>query len=155
VNTYYKNKGRNQVNKNEMLINIIRFCSNDKQTLSKCEVCHRGEVLLTFYTVELAWKGNKRSISCIPPKTYQAKKRSSPKFGNHFHILGVPNRSYILIHVGNFYSDVRGCLCPGDSIADINSDGLRDVLNSSDTMGKLNRILPDEFRVSISYGAFT
>lgn len=100
--------------------------------------------------VELPWRDNQRNISCFPEGFYVMKKRWSPRFGNHFKFLDVPNRSYILIHRGNFVSDLRGCLAVGDSHRDINGDGILDVTNSVATMNKLNEVLPKEF-VSIVY----
>jgi hypothetical protein len=64
-------------------------------------------------TLELPWRDNQRSISCIPTGTYQVVERTSPKFKDHLHVLKVPGRSYILIHAGNTHNDIRGCILPG------------------------------------------
>lgn len=65
------------------------------------------------FTLELAWVGNQRSISCIPEGTYQVKKRVSAKFKDHFELLNVRDRSFILIHPGNNAKrDLKGCIAP-------------------------------------------
>lgn len=65
------------------------------------------------YTLELPWVGNQRSISCIPEGTYQLKKRISTKFKDHFELLKVRDRSFILIHPGNNAKrDLKGCIAP-------------------------------------------
>ena len=72
-------------------------------------------------TLELPWRGNRRQISCIPPGTYNVEIRLSNKYGRIYWIRNVPNRSYILIHSGNFAGDtskgykthVMGCILLG------------------------------------------
>src|SRR3990167_2489800 len=67
-----------------------------KQTIGVLSVVGDGQVIKTFKTVELVWNGNKRRLSCIPVGQYQVVKRTSEKYGQHFHILNVPGRDYIL-----------------------------------------------------------
>jgi len=72
-------------------------------------------------TLELPWRGNRRQISCIPPGTYNVEIRLSNKYGRIYWVRNVPNRSYILIHSGNFAGDtskgykthVMGCILLG------------------------------------------
>lgn len=64
-------------------------------------------------TVELPWKDNRPGISCIPEGRYGLRRRYSPRFRNHFEILGVPGRKYILFHAGNdAQKELRGCIAP-------------------------------------------
>jgi hypothetical protein len=100
-------------------------------------------------TLELPWKENKRNVSCIPAGKYKVKKRYSPKFGNHFHVTEVENRSYILIHKGNYYTDIRGCILVGRDLSDINNDNNLDVVSSGAAMSDLLKIMPDEFTLTI------
>ncbi len=106
-------------------------------------------ILLAFKTLELPWKNNQKKISCIPTGKYNVVKRRSSKHGNHFHILDVPDRDMILIHAGNYFSDILGCVLPGRNHADINKDGYSDVTHSKQTMIELNKILPDRFKLVI------
>ncbi len=64
-------------------------------------------------TLELPWAANQRSISCIPEGEYVLRRRYSPRFKEHFELVDVPNRSYILIHpANNAQRDLRGCIAP-------------------------------------------
>lgn len=68
---------------------------------------------LICYTIELPWKHNARSISCIPEGVYLLKKRVSKKFKNHLILDGVPGRDLILIHVANDAAkELQGCIAP-------------------------------------------
>jgi hypothetical protein len=111
-------------------------------------------------SLELPWNNNKRKSSCIPTGTYTVVARYSEKFGNHFHVLNVPDRDLILIHVGNYaalevggdnevQSDVLGCILVGNVHKDINSDGVGDIGGSKVTMRKLLKILPKKFELII------
>lgn len=100
-------------------------------------------------TLELEWADNEKRISCIPKGIYKVVKRHSAKYGNHFHILDVPDRDYILIHFGNFHRDILGCVLVGFTHSDIDGDGYRDVTSSRSKMEELNDLLPDEFLLEI------
>jgi len=129
---------------------ITRTVYEAKQTLGEGYVLGEAVApLFQFKTLELPWLNNQQKISCIPTGTYKVVKRTSPKYGNHFHILDVPGRSFILIHHGNYYSDVLGCILPGEHFRDLNKDGYLDVTNSRNTMNRLLYWLPDEFELTI------
>jgi hypothetical protein len=129
---------------------IERNLYSKKQTTGKMTVYDaKGKVIFSCFTLELADNGNKKRISCIPAAEYTVKKRTSQKYGNHFHIQDVPNRDFILIHTGNFYYEILGCVLVGDTLADVNKDGERDVLNSKKTMNKLLEIMPNSFKLEI------
>lgn len=86
IRTYYTN-GTN----GELLLNGDKVCS----------------------TIELPWKQNKNQVSCIPEGEYALKKRWTPRFGNHFLLKNVPNRSYILLHAANdALKEIKGCIAP-------------------------------------------
>lgn len=102
-----------------------------------------------FHTLELPWKNNEPRVSCIPAGRYEVVKRHSPKYGDHFHVLNVPNRSYILIHAGNYNRDTLGCILVGTGLEDINGDGDKDVTDSRTAMHELNRLLPDSFTLIV------
>ena len=102
-----------------------------------------------FKTLELKWRDNKKRISCIPPGEYKVVKRHSSKYKNHFHILDVPNRSYILIHNGNYNHQTKGCVLVGDDLRHLNKDNDIDVTNSVDTLKTLYSKLPDSFDLEI------
>lgn len=60
----------------------------------------------TFMTLELAWRDNKNSVSCIPPGSYKCERRPTSRHGNAYEVKGVPGRSGILIHKGNVAGNV-------------------------------------------------
>ena len=104
--------------------------------------------------MELEYNDNKKRISCIPPGTYIVKKRTSEKYGQHFHITNVPNRDYILIHGCNYSRQLLGCIGVGDAHVDLDKDGLKDITNSKKTLAKLYSIMPDEFKL-VTVSVFT
>ena len=128
-----------------LIVELLRTSCQPKQTLGNLSI--DGKEICK--TLELPWLENKRRVSCIPEGEYTVVKRNSPKYKNHFHILEVPNRDWILIHHGNFYTDILGCILVGENHVDINRDGLLDVTNSVATMKKLNTIFPDKFKLIV------
>lgn len=126
-------------------VTLQRTNFQTKQTLGFLSV-HGKEICKTL---ELPWKKNIRRISCIPAGSYSVTKRFSQKYQHHFHIVNVPNRDWILIHHGNFYFDILGCLLVGKSHTDINADGLLDVTASKKTMQLLHNRLPHKFILKI------
>ncbi len=65
-------------------------------------------------TLEKEWKDNKKDISCIPAGDYICIRVQSPKFGNTFEIVNVPDRTNILFHKGNIEDDSEGCVIVGE-----------------------------------------
>lgn len=84
---------------------LERFCYHPEGTLGVIRL--DGDL---FYSIEKPWLDNARSVSCIPVGTYQTGWRKSPKFGQTWQIEDVTDRTYILIHVANYPSDVHGCI---------------------------------------------
>lgn len=137
-----------------MKLKIIRLyqtpIDDPKQTESDWYVIDKNHrVVFECVGLELPWKDNKFRVSCIPNGKYKAIKHKSPRLGNSFWIKDVPNRSEILIHIGNYNKDTVGCLLPGRERTDINKDGLMDVTRSGQTMDKLWEVLPNEFEIEI------
>lgn len=67
-----------------------------------------------YTTCELPWKDNREDISCIPPGEYACELSFSSKFNMKlYHVLGVPNRTNVMIHVGNTVHDILGCILIG------------------------------------------
>jgi len=131
-------------------LKVTRFSENEKQSLSNFTVFDEYECdVLSGYILELPYRNNETGVSRINEGEYNCVKRNSPKYGDHFHVLDVFDRLYILIHVGNYYKNTRGCLLPGDNLIDIDGDGMKDVTNSGDTMGLLNKILPNNFKLIV------
>ncbi len=116
----------------------------------------------TCFTLELPWKDNARRMSCIPKGTYSCKVRHSPRFGEIYHVIAVPNRSYILIHSGNFAGDVtrgfrthvEGCILLGSKrgVLRVNKDlTQRAVLVSKPTVRQfMQHMAGKDFTLKIS-----
>ena len=68
-------------------------------------------------TLELPFRDNQRSISCIPTGEYKVRLRlpreSATRDYVHLLVQDVPNRDYILFHRGNSSKDTRGCILVG------------------------------------------
>lgn len=129
---------------------IYRTTNEKKQRLGKGFLVKKnGEVPFDFFTLELADKGNKRSVSCIPAGVYKVVKRISLRFGHHFHLQNVPDRDLILIHVGNSYINTNGCILVGTGLKNIDKDDTTDVTNSLEAMRNLLALLPDSFILKI------
>jgi len=129
-----------------MEVILKREKSDDKQTLGtmfykNIEICK---------TLELAWNNNNNRISCIPKGNYKVIRRRSLKYGNHFHVLDVPKRSFILIHNANYHYQLLGCIAVGTKHVDINKDGYLDIQQSKKTMQILLKTLPLEFTLKIN-----
>jgi len=131
-------------------IHLSRDPFNGNQTLGKIEVrSSDGPVLFKCHSLELPWRNNVRRISCIPTGEYPLALRNSPKYGNHIHILDVPNRDLILIHPANFVSQLLGCIAPGLNRIDVNKDGVIDVASSKAAMTELLKYVDNDSKIFI------
>jgi len=133
-----------------MRMELVRSQKTAAQTLGSITVFEENTKLFECKSLELPWKNNNQNVSCIPVGEYKVRKRYSAKYGNHFHIMEVPNRAEILIHSGNYFTQTRGCILAGSSFEDINNDGNLDVVNSKATLTRLSEIMPEEFTLKIS-----
>lgn len=100
-------------------------------------------------TLELPFLENRQQISAIPAETYACIKTKHHHFGNCFQVLNVENRIGIYGHVGNYHSQIRGCILFGDALKDINADGIVDVTNSRKTLDKMLDLLTEKFNLVI------
>lgn len=100
----------------ERYVNLCRLRRGDQGT--------RGMLFygdFNCHTIELPWRENKSNISCIPPGEYKCKIRISPRYGKIYWVTKVKDRTYILIHAGNwagdkskgYRSNVAGCILLG------------------------------------------
>ena len=92
---------------------IIRETFTDKSTIGNLYL--DGEWLCD--TLELPYRDNQRSISCIPAGQYKVRLRTARESAtrDYLHLLveDVPNRDFVLVHIGNKSSDSRGCILVG------------------------------------------
>lgn len=111
------------------------------------------------FTLELPWRDNDPAndgddiVSCIPPGKYRVDymaKSGSGKYQDVYHVQGVPNRSAILMHAGNFAgdtskgfkSDLLGCIAPCRSIGKLAANGRQQVagIGSKLALGDLHAV---------------
>lgn len=128
---------------------LTRLEDNGKQTLGELNIYDGLLKVFSCKVLECSWKNNQRNISCIPSGRYKVKRRYSPRYKAHFHVLDVPDRDFILIHVGNFRKNTEGCLLVGRDYADINKDGNLDVTSSRATLEALLNLMPERFELDI------
>lgn len=81
---------------------LIRTETGDQRTLGAfaADGLARG-----LHVLKLPWRGNARNRSCIPPGRYRVVPHLSPRFRRCLLATGVPGRSHILFHAGNFAGD--------------------------------------------------
>ncbi len=115
---------------------------SDVQTTGRLVVIDGNEIIFKAKTMELGWNNNERGVSCIPTGTYDVEMTHSPKYGRMMYLVkDVPGRSGIRIHSANFASQLLGCISLGSDFMDINKDGLKDVVNSRDTVKNFETIM--------------
>ena len=92
---------------------LIRDTFTDESTIG--ELFLNGERMCD--TLELPYRDNKRSISCIPAGQYDVRLRlareSATRDYLHLLVKDVKDRSHILVHRGNKPSHTKGCILVG------------------------------------------
>jgi hypothetical protein len=93
---------------------LIRDTFTDKSTIGKLFI--NGESFCD--TLENPYINNERNISCIPEGQYKVRLRlpreSATRDYLHLLVQDVPNRDWILFHVGNTAKDTSGCILVGN-----------------------------------------
>jgi len=93
---------------------LIRDTFTKESTIGKLFI--NGESFCD--TLENPWLDNQRNISCIPEGQYKVRLRlpreSATRDYLHLLVQDVPNRSYILFHIGNTAKDTSGCILLGN-----------------------------------------
>ena len=111
---------------------LIRVPSTDQGTFGTF-VLEDGT---SYFSLELPWRNNDHGLSSIPPGVYTCHWINSPKHGECYQVMNVPDRDMIEIHSANFAGDpnkglisqLLGCIALGMSIGILN--GQLAVLNS-------------------------
>ena len=129
-----------------MIKGILKRTYYPTQTVGNLIITKDDKLLFMCYTIELPEKGNAPQISCIPEGDYKVVYRESAKYPQHYQILNVQNRDFILIHQANYVGsvnpkthkpDLLGCVGVGSGYADLTGDGIVELINSSNTLKKL------------------
>ncbi len=113
---------------------IFELTVERKLTSADCTMGYliaNGKVIC--YTLELPWKDNSNNISCIPEGIYNGILRYDKTDGWRIQLEKVPNRTGVQIHMGNYTTQIEGCILVG---TDAKVDNCS-VLNSSTAYTKL------------------
>lgn len=104
-----------------------------------------------FSILEPPWRGNARSVSCIPTGSYDVDflpRSGSGKYRNVWWVRDVPGRGGILIHNGVVVDHTEGCLLIGDRHHRF--AGKAGVWNSRAALRRFNAIMGREsFRLEV------
>lgn len=101
-------------------------------------------------TLELPWKDNQRSISCIPEGTYKVVKQppKADRMYYYFRLPSVPGRSGILIHRGTKPDHSKGCILVASRFINIETQ-FPELQESSVKLQWMIDNLPQEFLLEI------
>ncbi|WP_341216946.1 DUF5675 family protein [uncultured Wocania sp.] len=115
---------------------ITRYNGDKNQSLGNLIVFNSNRSLVfNSHLLERGWQDNKRNISCIPEGTYKLVLEYSHKFSRYlWEVKGVPNRSECKFHAASFWKNLNGCFSPGLAKWDINNDGYKDMIYSTDAL---------------------
>lgn len=117
-------------------------------------------------TLELPWKENKRSVSCIPEGQYLVTLSGPvlqddpntevdesggrrPRPYSHYIVHGVKDRSGILIHRGDDPTDSLGCLLAGSGFDYRKQPDKPTLMGSRDKLEYMTEYLPKRWRLLI------
>jgi hypothetical protein len=93
-------------------LNLVRAFQDWSVTLGMLQI--EGENHPPIFTLENPLRTTPID-SLIPVGLYGCRPYTSPRFPEVYEITGVPRRSSILIHPGNFEKDTAGCVLVGFS----------------------------------------
>lgn len=112
---------------NEILkkLELVRLTTS-KSRVQRGVIISEGEPLCL--TLELPWRDNEFSLSCIPDGAYICRRDTNRKTSGGllipetYEVINVPQRSGILFHVGNVSLDTHGCILLGSKFGYIDSN---------------------------------
>ena len=101
--------------KNKKKINLLLIRDTFSENSVIGELFLNGERMCD--TLENPWLDNQRNISCVPEGEYPVRLRlpreSATRDYMHLLVKDVPDRDYILFHIGNSAKDTSGCILVG------------------------------------------
>lgn len=131
-------------------LTINRSITTEKNTLGFVILSNtRGKIIFNCVSLELPFLSNKKGISCIPTGTYKAIKTKSQSRGDVLILKQVPNRTSILVHIGNYSKDTLGCILVGRNIEYSEGTGEHYITQSRLTMSALLSVCANELFIVI------
>jgi len=129
---------------------INRLIEGNRETLGNGTLYLDDDPIFDFCTLELPNRHNLQSISSIPTGVYEGKLITRSSNGKRAILIdGVQGRTSILIHPGNYFSDIQGCVLVGSRFIDINNDGIFDIVDSTLTNDKILSLIPKNSSIEI------
>lgn len=101
-------------------------------------------------TLELPDLKNTTDISCVPEGCYDYFYREDGSNGKCLELKHVVNRTHIQIHVGNWLTDTKGCILPGQSF-ELLQHRPPMVTNSGNTLTRLFKHAPKKGVIKITH----
>jgi len=100
-------------------------------------------------TLEPPDKLNAQNISSIPAQQYICERVVSPRFGETFEIMNVPDRTRVLFHAGNVVQHTEGCVIVAQYFGKLKKK--RAIMNSGITFDNFMTEMDgqDEFHLTI------
>ena len=100
-------------------------------------------------TLEPRDEENKVNLSSIPVQQYICKRVQSPKYGEVFQIMDVPERTHVLIHWLNFDDQTKACVGLGKSFGWLGNR--KCILNSKEAFNNFMDVMKgiDKFILTI------
>lgn len=103
--------------------------------------CTRGALckdgVMIAMTLERLWVDNKPNVSCIPFGSHEAIVKESNSYGRTLEVF-VRGRSDILLHVGNWARNSKGCILLGKSFGlNMVQDSGRAIASFRETLAPL------------------
>lgn len=131
----------------EVKRNYLPHCTTGNGTVYNTE----NEKVFEFHTLELPWQDNHRNVSCIPAGEYLVKKMppTAKRKYDYFWVQDVPGRDSILWHPGNYTRQILGCFLPGETLTDLDKDGITDITNTTATLKILTALMPEKFKLTV------
>ena len=105
----------------EFKLRLLRYYDSGRSTAGLLFI--NGE--FACHTLENPWKGNQRRVSCVPEGKYRLALRTEGGWGDRakekfpdmhkgmIELQDVPDRTFILMHWGNYPKDTEGCVLLG------------------------------------------
>lgn len=121
-----------------MILTLKRIASRDDGTFGV--LLANGRPIAV--TLERPWRDNRKGESCIPVGRYTCVRVNSPRFGLTWMVSNVPDRSEILFHSGNIFTDSHGCILVAERF-ETWSDGSVSIADSRIGMAELLAVTRD------------
>lgn len=128
-----------------MILELIRLEENDRfGTFGVLKINKQ----VFCVALEPSDRLNTPHVSSIPAQQYICKKIISPRYGETFEVVRVPNRTNILFHPGNAMGDTEGCILLAQHFGKLNHN--RAILNSGVTFRNFVNKLRDYEEVHLT-----